>query len=349
MTVEQALDASMDRGGKAGLRLSYGGLLAALALVIACLFAAGLCVGPVAIPPGRAFAALFGADAGPYSVILRDIRLPRAILGAVVGASLGLSGAALQGLLRNPLAEPALIGTSSSAALGAVIALYYGFAAMFPLALPLFAIAGAVISILLLFGLAGRTPGVLTIILAGVALSSLAGALISIAINLSPDPHSALEIVFWLMGSLSNVSMRHAALALPFSLAGWAMLLSCGRALDALTLGEDTAASLGVSLTRLRYSLIVGTALAVGAGVAVAGSIGFIGLIVPHILRPLVGHRPGRLLAASALGGAALLLAADIGVRLISTDPEFKLGVLTAVIGAPFFLVLVLNTRRHAP
>lgn len=322
-------------------------LLAGLAALVCILIAAGLCVGTVTIPPGQAFAALFATGDSPYAVILQEIRLPRALLGAIVGASLGLSGAALQGLLRNPLAEPALIGTSSSAALGAVIALYFGIANLAPLALPAFAIGGAVLAILLLFGLTGRDPGVLAIILAGVAITSLGGALISIAINLSPDPHSALEIVFWMMGSLADRSMQHVGLALPFSLVGWALLLGCGRALDALTLGEETAASMGVSLPRLRLRVVIGTACAVGSGVAVAGSIGFVGLVVPHLLRPLVGHRPGRLLPASFLGGAALLLAADLGVRLISLGPELKLGVLTSLVGAPFFLALVLKTRRR--
>jgi len=330
------------RENKAGLALPLG-----LALVVALLFALSLCLGTVHIPAAEVFRALFAPEASPTAIIVQDIRLPRAILGALVGASLGLSGAALQGLLRNPLAEPAIIGTSSSAALGAVVALYYGFAAISPLALPVFAIGGAIVAIVLLFALVGRDPGVLAIILAGVALASLAGALISVAINLSPDPHAALEIVFWMLGSLSERSMDHVWLALPFMAAGWLMLLRAAPALDALTLGEETAASLGFSIPRLRALVVGGTALAVGAGVAVSGSIGFIGLVVPHLLRPFVGHRPGRLLPASALGGAVLLLAADCGVRLIPGQAEFKLGVLTALLGAPFFLMLVLDVRRR--
>lgn len=322
-------------------------LFAGLGVCIAVLFVVSLGLGTVRIPAAQIFPALVATGDSPFAIIVQEIRLPRAILGALVGASLGISGAALQGLLRNPLAEPAIIGTSSSAALGAVVALYYGFAAITPLALPLFAIAGAVAATLVLFALAGRDPGVLTIILAGVALSSLTGALISVAINLSPDPHASLEIVFWLLGSLADRSMNHVWLALPFMLGGWVLLMRCGPALDALTLGEETAASLGFSLKHLRLAVIVGTAVAVGAGVAVSGAIGFIGLVVPHLLRPLVGHRPGLLLPASALGGAALLLAADIGVRLMPTHAEFKLGVLTALLGAPFFLVLILNTRRR--
>lgn len=318
-----------------------------LGLGVALLFALSLCLGSVPIPAGEVFRLLFADDTSPAAIIVQDLRLPRAVLGAAVGASLGLSGAALQGLMRNPLAEPAIIGTTSSAALGAVLALYYGFAALSPLALPVFAIGGAILATLLLFALVGRDPGVLAIILAGVALSSLGGSLISVAINLSPDPHASLEIVFWMLGSLAERSIDQVRLALPFMAVGWLMLFRAAPALDALTLGEETAQSLGFSLGRLRALVVVGSACAVGAGVAVAGSIGFIGLVVPHLLRPLVGHRPGRLLPASALGGAALLLAADCGVRLIPSHQEFKLGVLTALIGAPFFLAMVLDARRR--
>ncbi len=324
-------------------RLVFGLLM----LAMCCLAVASLCIGPANIPFMDLLSGLFATDDQPYTIIAQEIRLPRVMLAVVVGATLGISGAALQGLLRNPLAEPALIGTSSSAALGAVLALYYGFYQAFPMALPLMAVAGAIASIFLLYALAGRDPEILTLILAGVALSSFAGAAISVAINLSPDPHSALEIVFWLMGSLTDRSMTHFWLCLPFTVLGWVMLLSCGKGLDALSLGEETAHSLGIRLPQLRFRVIVGTALAVGGGVAVAGSIGFVGLVVPHLLRPLLGHRPSLLLWCSGLGGAVLLLAADIGVRLIPSNPELKLGVLTSVVGAPFFLMLVLRTRRQ--
>jgi iron complex transport system permease protein len=251
----------------------------------------------------------------------------------------------MQGYLRNPLAEPGLIGVSASAALGAVLALQTGLATLFALALPLSALAGAGVAVLLILGLAGPRGGALALILAGVAISALAAALTSLVLNLSPNPFAAMEIVYWMMGSLADRSMDHVWLAAPFMLVGLAMLLSLGRSFDALTLGEDAAASMGVNLARLRLVLIGGTALAVGASVSVAGSIGFVGLVVPHVLRPLVGAQPSRLLPASALGGAAVVLAADIAVRLIAPDQDLKLGVLTALIGAPFFLHLIWRLR----
>jgi iron complex transport system permease protein len=277
---------------------------------------------------------------------MREIRLPRALLALLIGAGLGMSGAALQGYLRNPLAEPGLLGISGTAALGAAVALYTGLAAAVPLALPLAALAGAFAATLLVQGLAGAGAGSISLILAGIAVSSLAGALTSLVLNLSPNPFAASEIVYWLLGSLADRAMPHVLLAGPFILAGLALLATLGRALDALTLGEDAAASMGVTVGRTRTLAVLGTALAVGAGVAVAGAIGFVGLVVPHLLRPLVGALPSRLLPASALGGAALLLAADLAVRLIAPERDLKLGVLTALVGAPFFLWLVWRTRR---
>ena len=322
-------------------------LLAALAALVAVLFAGSLLVGPAGIAPARALAALIRGEGVAETLVMREIRLPRALLAVMIGASLGLAGAAMQGYLRNPLAEPGLIGISGSAALGAVLALHTGLAAAFALALPLAALAGAVIAVGLILALAGRTGGSITLILAGIAVSAMAGALTSLVLNLSPNPFAAAEIVFWMMGSLADRSMVHVWLALPFMALGWALLATLGRGLDALTLGEDAAATLGVSLARLRLMLIGGTACVVGAGTAVAGAIGFVGLVVPHILRPVVGARPSRLLAASALGGAAMLLAADIAVRLVLPERDLKLGVLTALVGAPLFLHLIYRTRRE--
>ena len=265
----------------------------------------------------------------------------------MVGATLGLSGAALQGWLRNPLAEPALLGVSASASLGAVIAIYTGFSALFPLGLPLAALAGAVAAVLVVQAMAGLRGGSLTVILAGIAVSSLASAMTALALNLSPNPFAALEIMFWMLGSLTDRSMTHVWLAAPFMLVGWAMLASLGRALDALTLGGDAAASMGVDMRRVQFLAVFGTAASVGAATAVAGVIGFVGLVVPHMLRPLVGSRPSRLLPASALGGACVLLAADTLVRVIAPERDLKLGVLTAIVGAPFFLWLVYKTRRQ--
>ena len=265
----------------------------------------------------------------------------------LVGASLGLAGAALQGLLRNPLAEPGIIGISACAAFGAVIAFYSGLSFAAPLALPLAGIAGALMAVVLLYALAGREASTLTLILAGVAINGFAGAATALALNLAPNPFAVTEIVFWMMGSLADRSISHLLLAAPLMILGWALLLTSGRALDALTLGEETAASLGVRLSRLRFMLVLGTALAVGSGVAVTGAVGFVGLVAPHLLRPFVAYQPSRLLVASALAGAVLVLAADIAIRLITVGPELKLGVVTALIGAPFFLVLVMRLRRE--
>ncbi|MHC0052633.1 FecCD family ABC transporter permease [Actibacterium sp. D379-3] len=326
--------------------MSYRSLIITLSLAVAALFTASLLIGPAGLGLGDSLAALIAGRGEAEVLVMREIRLPRAVLGGMLGASLGLSGAAMQGYLRNPLAEPGLIGVSSSAALGAVLALQTGLAAAFALALPLMALGGALLSVLLLLVLAGPRGSSLTLILAGIAVSAFAGALTSLVLNLSPNPYAAAEIVFWMLGSLADRSFTHVWLALPFMALGWVLLATLGRGLDALTLGEDAAAALGIRLGRVRLVLILGVAACVGAGVAVAGAVGFVGLVVPHLLRPLVGARPGRLLPASALGGAAMLLAADIAVRLIAPDRDLKLGVLTALVGAPLFLHLIYKTRR---
>ncbi len=322
-------------------------LAAALLAFLTLLFGIALCVGPAQITPLESlYALLFGGD-GPATLVMREIRLPRALLAVMVGGSLGLAGAAMQGYLRNPLAEPGLIGVSSSAALGAVLAIQTGLAASVAFALPAMALIGAVIGVLLVIALAGPRGSSLTLILAGIAISALASALISLVLNLSPNPYAASEIVFWMMGSLADRSMSHVWIAVPFMAVGLAVLLSLGRGLDALTLGEDAASALGIRLSRLRLFLVFGTACVVGAGTAVAGTIGFVGLVVPHILRPLVGAQPSRLLWASALGGAIMVLAADILVRVILPERDLKLGVVTALVGAPLFLHLIYKTRRQ--
>lgn len=321
-------------------------LILVLLLAVAALFVASLALGPAGMPIGQSLTALVIDDQGPLSMVMREIRLPRALLGLMIGISLGMAGAGMQGYLRNPLADPGLIGVSGSAALGAVLAIHTGLSAAFVLGLPLAALAGALASVFLVMALAGPRGGSLTLILAGIAISSLAGALSSLVLNLSPNPFAANEIVFWMMGSLADRSMTHVWLALPLMGIGWALLGSLSRGLDALTLGEDAAESMGINLTHLRLKLVVGTAASIGAATAVAGAIGFVGLVVPHILRPYVGARPGRLLWASALGGAVMVLAADIVVRLVLPTQDLKLGVLTALVGAPLFLHLIYKTRK---
>lgn len=325
----------------------YLTLLAVLACVTAGLFVLSLSVGPASAGIGRSLAALLSGDDGALTLVMREIRLPRAILGLMIGVTLGLSGAVLQGYLRNPLAEPGLLGVNASASLGAVLAIYTGLSVVFPLALPLAALAGALAAVLLVRAMAGPGGTTLTIILAGIAVSAFAGAMTSLALNLSPNPFAALEIVFWMLGSLTDRSMTHLWLAGPFMLAGWIMLAALARPLDLLTLGEAAAQSMGVNMRRVQWLAVGGVAASVGAATAVAGAIGFVGLVVPHVLRPLVGAVPSRLLPASALGGAAVLLAADVAVRVLAPGRDLKLGVLTAIVGAPFFLWLVWRTRRQ--
>ncbi len=312
-------------------------LIAALAVATAIAFLLSLAIGPSGFG--------FGPSGEAGSLIFWEIRLPRALLGALVGAALGLAGAALQGYLRNPLAEPGLIGVSGGAALGAVLAIHLGLSQAIALALPAGGLAGAALAMLAVVTLAGIQGGPVTLILAGLAVSAIATALISLALNLSQNPFASVEMVFWLMGSLADRSLTQVWLAGPLILAGMGLLLVLGRALDALALGEDAARSLGIDLARTRLAVVVGTALSIGAATAVTGIIGFVGLLVPHVLRPFAGHRPGLLLPASMLGGAIFLLVADIGLRLLQPVVDLRVGVLTALIGAPFFVWLVLRKR----
>ncbi|HCW59589.1 MULTISPECIES: FecCD family ABC transporter permease [Sphingobium] len=321
-------------------------LLGGLTLLMAVAAFGSLLLGAVPLPLHRILAALAGHGDSVTRTILFDLRIPRTLLGLAVGAMLGLSGASLQGFLRNPLAEPSVLGTSSAAALGAVGALYFGFAQLHALMLPAMAIGSACLSLVLLFFLAGRSESSLTLILAGIAVATLAQAGISLALNLSPNPFAAMEIMTWLLGSLENRSFDHLWIALPCVAIGIVLLIWDGRALDALTLGEDGAIALGVDLRRTRLRLMLGTAIGVGGAVAVSGTIGFIGLIVPHLIRPLTDRSPSAILLPSALGGAALLTLSDIAVRLIPTTSELKLGVVTAFLGIPIFLLHLLRERR---
>lgn len=323
-------------------------LVSGLAVVVAGLFVLSLLVGPSPLPVDRAVAALFGGD-GAATLVMREIRLPRALLAVGVGATLGLSGALLQGWLRNPLADTGVLGIGSGAALGAVIAIVGGFVGAFPFALPVFALVGAGGAAAAVTLAAGRFTGGETLILAGVAVSSLAAASTTLVLNLSPNPFATQEIVFWMLGSLSDRSFDHVVLALPFMIVGWLVAAFLARPLDLLTLGGETAASMGVDLGRIRGLALFATAVSVGAATAVCGVIGFVGLVVPHFLRGTVGARPSRLLLASALGGAALLTASDIAVRIVLPHRDLKLGVVTALIGAPFFFRLLFVAHRRSP
>jgi iron complex transport system permease protein len=310
-------------------------LLAALAIAL-----------PLSLLAGRVWINPFDPHTQNAAVILLQLRLPRAVLAVVVGAGLGSAGAAMQGYLRNPLADPGLFGVAPGAALGAVLSFWTGYAASAYL-LPVFALIGAGGAMALLALIAGRDAGVALFTMAGLMISSLAGALMSLAISLSPTPFAMSEIVTWLMGALADRSWREVWIAAPLTLLGIALLAAARTSLDALTLGEAAARSLGVEPRRLQALLVAGIGLTVGASVAVAGIIGFVGLIVPHLMRPLTDRRPSSLIVPSALAGALLLLVADVLCRLLPlAGGELRLGIALSLIGAPFFLHLLLKMRR---
>ena len=310
-----------------------------IALVAACF------LGSTALPADRLLSALFGgADAGDRLVVWQ-IRLPRAIAAYIVGAALGISGAALQGLLRNPLAEPGVLGVSASASLMATFSLYYGIATITPWALPIAAIIGALTATAVITIAALRTQSVVTLILIGVGLSSFAGAAMSLLMNLAPNPFSLSDMINWMLGSVANRSFDEIRLAAPFILAGGLILFVTRRGLSALTLGEEAASGIGLDLRRQRIATVVGAGLATGGAVALAGAIGFVGIVAPHIIRPFVGHDPARSLIPSALLSGLILVVADIFVRLIPTSSELKLGVVAALIGAPAFVWIAMQRR----
>jgi iron complex transport system permease protein len=313
---------------------------------------ASLMVGSEFISPMDMVRWLFYRDAGNEeylnALILSEIRAPRLVLAVLIGFALGLSGASVQGLLQNGLAEPSILGAANSAALGAVVAIYIGLTGTLSFAVPLMASAGALVSVILLFTLAGQRGDTLRLILAGFAISAFAGSGISLTLNLSDNYFAALEITYWLLGSLENRSWSHVGLALPLIFVGCGLMLSVGKKLDALILGEDTAFSLGANIFQIRGQLAIGMALAIGGAVAVAGVIGFVGLVAPHIMRPFFGYMPSRALLPSAIFGSILLVAADLLIRLLPTMTELKLGVVTALLGVPFFIYLLLRGRGLA-
>lgn len=305
-----------------------------------------LFLGPVALSPADVLAALFGD--GANSVIVRDIRLPRALAAWIAGACLGASGAALQGLLRNPLADPGVLGVSAAAALGAVMTLYFNLAALTIWFMPAGAIILSLGATAALFAAGAGRVSTARLILLGVGLSSFCGALISLAMNLAPNPFALSDLVNWLFGSVANRSFADIAVAAPFVLLGAALLGAASHNLTALTLGEEAAASLGVDLARTRRRIIAGAALLVGASVSIAGTIGFVGIVAPHLMRPFVRHDPARLIWPSAFLGGAVLTLADIFIRVLPFDQELKLGVVAALIGAPGFIWVAATTKRIA-
>ncbi|MEM7767977.1 MAG: iron ABC transporter permease [Pseudomonadota bacterium] len=310
-----------------------------VAIFIACL------LGSTPLPADRVFAALMGGAEVGDRLVVWSIRLPRAVAAFLVGAALGLSGAALQGLLRNPLAEPGVLGVSATASLTATFSLYYGFVSLSAWALPIAAILGAMAATALLAVAAIKTRSVVTLILIGVGISSFAGALMSLLMNLAPNPFSLSDMINWMLGSVANRSFDEIGFTLPFLLAGSTILLMTRRGLSALTLGEDAASGVGLNLRNQRIFTVLGAGLATGASVALAGAIGFVGIVAPHLIRPFVGHDPARSLVPSALLAGLILVVADIGVRIIPTTNELKLGVVASLIGAPVFVWIAMQRR----
>lgn len=314
-------------------------MLTLAAIIVACF------LGSTPINLERIIAALLGQGTAGDSLIVWHIRFPRALAAFLVGAALGANGAALQGLLRNPLAEPGVLGVSASASLAAACVIYFGMAATSPWILPISAIIGALIATALIAAAAVRTSSVVTLILVGVGLSSFAGAAMSLLLNISPTPFSLADMINWTLGSVANRSFDDIALAAPFLAAGFLILWMSRRGLSALTLGEEAASGLGVNLRRQRILVVLGAGLATGASVSIAGAIGFVGIVAPHIVRPFVRHDPARSLLPSALLGGIFLILADIAVRILPTQTELKLGVVAAIFGAPAFIWIAMQRR----
>ena len=318
--------------------------LALAALLLAAILLA-LLLGSVSLSPLRVLGALVLRGDPGDALVVWQIRLPRALAAAMVGAALGMSGAALQGLLRNPLAEPGILGVSATSALFATFVLFFGLAGACALMLPLAAIGGALTATLLVALAAVRTRSAVTLLLVGIGLSSFSAALMALLMNLAPNPFTLADMINWTLGTVANRSLADLVYAAPFLVLGMAIMLATRRGLAALTLGEEAAEGVGVDLARQRLAVILGAGLATGSAVSLAGAIGFVGIVAPHLVRPLVGHDPARLLAPSALLGALILVLADIGVRLLPTDAELRLGVVAALVGAPIFVWIAARGR----
>ncbi|URW76690.1 iron ABC transporter permease [Sphingomonas donggukensis] len=322
------------------MRLTLFLVVASIVAIVAACF-----LGSVPLPPARLLAALLGGGTPEDRIVVWLIRLPRAVAAFTAGAALGLSGAALQGLLRNPLAEPGVLGVSACATLAATTTLYYGLAGASAFALPFASIVGALAGTALIAAVALRTLSVTTLILIGVGLSSFAGAIMALLLNLAPNPFSLADMINWTLGSVANRSFAEIGAALPFIGGGAAILLATRRGLSALTLGEEAAAGVGLDLKRQRIAVVLGAGLATGGSIALAGAIGFVGIVAPHLVRPWVGYDPARSLVPSALAAGLFVTVADIGVRVIPSVNELRLGVVAAIVGAPLFILIAVRRR----
>ena len=341
------MDGTISMTGTHAARRRAQAMTVALFAILAVAFLVSLLLGPSDLTPGEIFRGLFDGRGVP-GIIARELRLPRAGLAIVVGAALGASGAALQGLFRNPLAEPGVTGVTSCAGLGAVVAIYFGLTVAHAFLLPLFAISGALVSAGILYLLSRRGAGAIALVLAGVAIASLATALTALALSFAHNPYAMADMVFWMMGSLKDATPSDLFFSAPLTLVGLVLLLSASRGLDALTLGEEAAQSLGIDVGSVRGRVVLGVALATGAATAAAGAVSFVGMVVPHVLRRFYGYEPSRLILPSALGGAVLVTVADVAIRLVAPDGQLLLGVVTAMLGAPFFLWLIVRLRSEA-
>ncbi len=322
---------------------SFALRLALLALLLAAALLASALLGAVPLTPGDVWGALAGRGDPASLSIVRELRLPRAMQGALVGAALAASGATFQALLRNPLAEPYILGVSGGAAVGAVGAVVLGWARYAPWAIPLAAFSGAILAILLVLRIAqgiGRSLDTRVLLLAGVVVGAFFNACILLVLTFA-DVESFRSAIFWMMGSLSGATWSAAGLFALYLLPGLLLLLALARPLNLLAVGEDTAAHLGIRVERTKL-LAFGTAsLLAAAAVAASGVIGFVGLIVPHVVRLLWGSDHTFLIPASALLGAAFLVLADVIARLAAAPSELPVGVVTAFVGVPFFIGLL--------
>ncbi len=335
-------------------RLAIGAaILLALVLVVALV---SLSLGPVDIPTSHVawiMLSSLGFDVPEFGrteqLVIDQIRLPRIVVGASVGMALGVAGATMQGLFRNPMADPGIIGVSAGGALGAVVAIASGTAAMFFLALPVFAFVGAMAAAFLVYGIAavGGRFSMATLLLAGVAVNAFLGAIVSAIIIVLPDNEALREILFWLAGGLDSRSWEHVRIATPLIVASTAVLLLMSRDLNLLMLGDDEARSMGVRVGATRVLMLAAAALATGAAVAVSGTIAFVGLVIPHVLRLVLGPDNRVLIPLSALAGAVFVILADTVARTIIEPAEFRVGILTAFVGAPFFILLLIKNKRQ--
>lgn len=319
-----------------------------LVVVLICALFATCLLGSTSLPVATVLQALVGIGDSRDLAVVWQIRLPRGLAAMFVGVALGMSGASLQGLLRNPLAEPGVLGVSATAALAATVAIYYGLVQFSMLVLPLAAIAGAMLATAFIAAAALRSVSVVTLILIGVGLSSFAGALMSLLMNFAPHPFTLADMVNWMLGSVANRSFRDLQLTLPFLLTGIVVLWRARGGLSVLTLGEEAARGSGLNLRRQRLLVVFGSGLATGAAVAMSGAIGFVGIVAPHLVRPWVGYDPSRTLLPSALMGGVLLVVADIVVRVLPTTGELKLGVVAALLGAPVFIWIAFNRSNRS-